>query len=64
MDQQDRTLTDERAAEYLGMATQTLRNWRTFGKGPEYLKMGRSVRYRLSALETYKDECTIKPRQQ
>ena len=62
--EQERMLTDEQAAEFLGMAKQTLRNWRTFGRGPDYLKMGRSVRYKLSSLQRFTDERTIKARQQ
>ena len=43
---------DERlAADVLGMAVQTLRNWRHQSKGPAYLKVGRSVRYRMEDLD-------------
>lgn len=41
------------AAEYLGLRPGTLEIWRWSGKGPAYLKLGRSVRYRLSDLEAF-----------
>jgi DNA-binding transcriptional regulator YiaG len=36
-------LDDKAAAKALGMAVQTLRNWRCQRKGPAYIKLGRSV---------------------
>jgi hypothetical protein len=42
---------DERkAASVLGVAVQTLRNWRHQRRGPMYVKMGRSVRYQVNDL--------------
>ena len=38
-------LTTTEAAAYLNVAKQTLEVWRVKGCGPEYLKMGRAVRY-------------------
>ncbi len=40
-------LIDERgAAEALAIAPRTLQWWRICGKGPKFVKLGRSVRYR------------------
>jgi hypothetical protein len=39
--------TEEQLAERLKVARPTLRNWRSLGIGPAYIKMGRLVRYRL-----------------
>ena len=40
-------LIDERgAAEALAIAPRTLQWWRICGKGPKFVKIGRSVRYR------------------
>ena len=48
------TATNEtEAAAYLKVAVQTLRNWRSAGDGPRYVKQGRRVMYRLSDLEAW-----------
>ncbi|NNE56600.1 MAG: helix-turn-helix domain-containing protein [Hellea sp.] len=41
------------AADYLGLAVSTLNKWRCYGDGPVFIKMGRSVRYRLEDLNDY-----------
>ena len=46
-------LLDESAAEYLGLSVQTLRNYRHLRKGPNYIKIGRSVRYLVGDLDDY-----------
>lgn len=35
-----------------------LANWRYLGIGPKFIKLGRSVRYRVSDVETWLDEQT------
>lgn len=41
-----KAVNEKKAAQTLGVAVQTLRNWRHLGKGPSYLKLsGRLVRY-------------------
>jgi excisionase family DNA binding protein len=40
-------------AEVLGIPEKTLREWRSRGIGPEYLKVGRYVRYRWSAVNEW-----------
>ncbi len=49
------TLLDEKqAAEFLGVAPQTLSNWRCSDRyGLSYVKLGRAVRYRLDHLEKW-----------
>jgi predicted DNA-binding transcriptional regulator AlpA len=42
-------------AEVLGIPEKTLREWRSRGIGPEYLKVGRYVRYRWSAVNAWLD---------
>ncbi|MEA1945993.1 MAG: helix-turn-helix domain-containing protein [Thermodesulfobacteriota bacterium] len=54
-------LNDVEAAKFLGVATQTLRNWRHQRKGPPYLKISRSVRYRLDDLENFMNSKRIDP---
>lgn len=58
-------LNDQDAAIYLGVAVQTLRNWRYVGKGPAYYKLtpgprGRVI-YEVADLEAYKGRCRIDP---
>lgn len=49
----DRLLKDTEAAVILGLSMNTLVNWRCQGKGPEFVKLGRAVRYRMSDLQKY-----------
>ena len=51
----DPLLDEHAAAELLGLAPATLRKWRVYGDGPEFCKIGRRVRYRLSALDRFVD---------
>ncbi len=57
----DQLLNETQASERLGLAVQTLRNWRVTG-GPKgrsappaipFVKLGRTVRYRASDLERF-----------
>ena len=40
-----RALTVREVADMLGLSVATLRAWRHRGKGPRFLRLGRSVRY-------------------
>ncbi|MBI4767855.1 MAG: helix-turn-helix domain-containing protein [Deltaproteobacteria bacterium] len=52
-------VNDVEAAKIAGLSPQTLRNWRQLGRGPNYIKLGRSVRYSstdlISCLEANED---------
>lgn len=48
-----RPLTTRQAAEYLSLSKYTLECWRSRGEGPKYLKLGRSVRYRIEDLDAF-----------
>lgn len=48
-----RHLTTEELAERLGMAPETLRDWRKYGRGPSYIKEGRAIRYPLAEIEAW-----------
>jgi hypothetical protein len=47
-------INETRAAEMLGLAVGTLRNWRCREKGPSFLKMGGAVRYDTVEIERFK----------
>lgn len=46
-------LREPEAAEVLGFARGTLRQWRHHGRGPVFHKVGRSVIYELSELHRF-----------
>lgn len=46
-------LTPAQVAERTGFKVRTLRNWRSLGTGPAYLKVGRLVRYDESVIEAW-----------
>jgi excisionase family DNA binding protein len=59
-----RAPTEREVAQLLGLSIATLRAWRHRGKGPRFLRLGRSVRYlpsdvdefvRASAVDTQSD---------
>jgi hypothetical protein len=41
----DAALNENQAAEFLGVSVRTLQAWRVRGGGPQYIKLGRAVRY-------------------
>lgn len=51
-----RLLSVHDLAERWGMKAATLYTWRTYGKGPKGLKIGKFVRYQLSEVEAYEAE--------
>ena len=57
----DQVLNDVGAAAFLGLAVQSLRNVRSHGKGPPYIKLGRRVVYKVSDLEEYLNRHRIDP---
>lgn len=49
------------AADLLRQRPQTLATWRCEGRGPEYVKVGRSVFYRRQAISTWLAGQIVKP---
>ena len=47
------TLKERDAAQYLGMSRIWLSQSRMRGTGPEYIKIGRTIRYAVSDLDDY-----------
>lgn len=58
-------LNDVEAADFLGVAVQTLRNWRHLSKGPAYLKLSPGPRGRVvylqEDLDAYRSGCRVDP---
>lgn len=52
---EDDCLTTEQAAQLLQQSKNTLRQWRSQGKGPAFERRGRTVRYPKSALTAWRD---------
>jgi predicted DNA-binding transcriptional regulator AlpA len=46
-------LNEKQVASLLGVSTLTLRKWRWENKGPEWVKIERTVRYRRSAVDDW-----------
>ena len=49
-------MTTREVAAFLGFTAGTLRVWRSQGKGPNYYKVGSTVRYEMDDLEAWKNE--------
>lgn len=54
-------LTDVEAARLLSVSPQTLRNWRSLGEGPPYIKKNHLVRYRFDDLIIFMESGRIDP---
>jgi len=54
-------LTERQAAQLLGLAVQTLRNYRHLGRPPAYVKLGRAIRYDPSDLTEFIRQHRIDP---
>lgn len=51
-------LNERQAAAALGLSHRTLQSWRVRGGGPEFIKLGSSVRYRPADLDAWLAERT------
>jgi len=54
------SLNHKDAADYLGVASQTLYNWRCRRHGPDYVLMGRKVIYLRSDLNRFIESNRVK----
>jgi predicted DNA-binding transcriptional regulator AlpA len=64
IDEGDRYLTTNEAAELLGKTTAALNSMRARREGPKHYKTGRGVRYLLSELVAWMDRYAISPKHQ
>ena len=58
---QEQYLSQQEAAALIGVQSATLTNWRHFGKGPPYTKIGKRVFYRKPDIETWFDSFAVVP---
>jgi predicted DNA-binding transcriptional regulator AlpA len=49
-------LNEKDAARFLSLSYRTLQSWRSEGRGPRYLRLGRSIRYRWDDLLAWIDD--------
>lgn len=54
-------LTEKQAAKRAFMVPDTLRKWRTRGRGPAFLKLGGKVRYRAEDVDAWILACRVEP---
>jgi hypothetical protein len=57
-------LDEVEAAAVLGVHPRTLANWRSQGRGPRYVAVGRRRVYRISDLEDYLNAHAVDPQTQ
>lgn len=57
----EKLLSQEEAAVVIGVKPTTLSSWRHYGKGPRYVKVGRSARYKLQDIENWLDQQAVVP---
>lgn len=55
----DALIDTGKAAHHLGLAQNTLEKMRVRGDGPQFVKLGRAIRYRVSDLEAYVAERVV-----
>ena len=55
----EQLLTEKQAADFLNISPETLKKTRLKKAGPDYVKVGRCIRYRMSALIAYLERNTI-----
>ena len=51
------------AATYAGYTGEAFRKWRREGRGPAFIRVNRSIRYRVSDLDTWLDRHRIETRE-
>jgi hypothetical protein len=54
-------LTENAAARVLCMSSRTLQTWRTKGRGPPFVRVGRAIRYTRQSLIDWTKANTVVP---
>src|SRR5690242_19298497 len=55
---QPEMLTAQQVASYFDMSVACVRKWRVRRKGPKFVKIGRSIRYKRGDVESWLDSCS------
>ena len=55
-------LTETEAAKYLGLSPKTLQMRRWLDRPPTYIRMGRSIRYRVTDLDAFAEAGQVTPK--
>lgn len=55
-DREDRLLSPKEAAHFIGVAVNTLANWRSIGRGPKFYKYCGHVRYSHNDISDWIDK--------
>lgn len=53
-------ITTEEASKMLSVAPITMQTWRSKNQGPDFVKIGGSVRYKLTDIESWIEQNTCK----
>jgi predicted DNA-binding transcriptional regulator AlpA len=59
---EDSAVAEREAAPYLGMTPSWLRKGRRDGTGPPYIRIGRTVRYIIRDLDSYREQHRVEPK--
>jgi predicted DNA-binding transcriptional regulator AlpA len=59
-DRQSAMLNEHQVARYLSISVGTVRRWRLFRNGPQYLKIGAAVRYRQRDVDRWLDSRNVR----
>jgi predicted DNA-binding transcriptional regulator AlpA len=54
-------LSTKQVSERFGFTVAWLERQRWLGTGPKYVKLGRMVKYRISDIEQYLNDCSVSP---
>lgn len=57
------TIDEQDAAPYIGYTPAALRAWRSQGRGPAYIRVNRSIRYRIADLDSWLQAHRVEPRE-
>jgi hypothetical protein len=52
-DPDDEPVSEEKTAQFLNVTLNTLRSWRSLGRGPRYRKRGRTIEYTPRLIKEY-----------
>lgn len=58
---ENQLLGNDEAAAFLGMSPDTLPRWRWAGTGPAFIRLGRTIKYRTSDLQSFVEKSRVDP---